>query len=172
VGEAKDIARFAVPTGRVQIDLAIRGETGHIVDTHARDVDVPDWQSSARPGPKLLPAEIVRTRTTRDAQRLEANADATPTASRTFARTNRLLIRTPAFDPGGAPVQIHTRLLNRAGRPLYDIPALALEGATNDRPAQFALPLAGLAPDLYQLEIIASNASGKTTNRVGFRIVN
>src|SRR5262249_61142764 len=119
-------------------------------------------------GPQLLPAEIVRTRSPRDAQR--ADADAAPTSSRTFMRTNGMLIRTPAFDPSGTSVQVSARLLNPVARVLYDIPPLP--DSANDRPAQFVLPLAGLAPGVYQLELIARNPRGQDTNRVEFRIVN
>jgi hypothetical protein len=168
VGNGKDLARFALSAGRVELALAIRDDRDQIVDTDARDVDVPDWRSSTKAGPQLLPAEIVRTRGPRDAQRTDA--DAAPTASRTFMRTNGLLIRTPAFDPRGTPVHVSARLLNLAGGLMYEIPPLP-DSAT-DHPSQFVLPLAGLAPGVYQLELIASNAQGTDTNRLEFRIVN
>lgn len=166
VGGDKDVAHVAVPGGRVELDLDIRDDAGTVVERSARDVDVPDLRSSAKPGPRLLPPEIVRARTPRPLQELAA--DATPTATRTFSRATRLLIRTPAFDPTGAAVDIRARLLNRTGRSLYDIPVV--DHATADRPAQFALPLAGLAADRYSLEIVASSAHGTATTRVGFRV--
>jgi hypothetical protein len=168
VGNGKDLARFAVSAGRVELALAIRDDMDQIVDTDARDVDVPDWRSSMKAGPQLLPAEIVRTRSPRNAQRTDAAA--APASSRTFMRTNGMLIRTPAFDPSGTPVHVSARLLNLAGGLLYEIPPL-LDSAT-DRPSQFVLPLLGLAPGVYQLELIASNAQGTDTNRLEFRIVN
>jgi hypothetical protein len=79
-------------------------------------------------------------------------------------RTNVLLIRAPAYDPSGVAVQVNVHLLNVAGRLLSDIPQAA-EGAEG-----FVLPLASLAPGVYQLEVIASNPNGRAALRVEFRI--
>jgi hypothetical protein len=157
-------ARFAAPSGRLELDLEIRDDTNQVVDTDARDVDVPDWRSTTtattKTGPRLLPIEIIRARSARDAQRTD-DPDAAPTASRTFMRTNVLLIRAPAYDPSGAAVQMNVHLLNVAGRLLSDIPQ------TN---GTFVIPLASLAPGVYQLEVIASNTNGRVATRVEFRI--
>jgi VWFA-related protein len=167
--DVRDNARFAVPDGRVEVDLTILDGGGALLDTEARDFDVPDLGPSAMPGPRLLAPEIVPTRTTREFQAQRVRPDATPAAVRSFARTQRLLIRTPAFDATGASVRVTARLLNRMGLPIRDIEAI--DSAPAEGPAQFALPLFGLPPDTYQVEFVGTNVNGTTTDRMAFRIV-
>ena len=62
-----DSARFNVPIGRVEIDMAILDASGRSVDTDVRDFDVPDFRRQ-KSGPVLLAPELVRARTLRDYQ--------------------------------------------------------------------------------------------------------
>ena len=166
---SSDCARFLVGEGRTEVDLTILDAAGVLVDTEVRDVDVPDFGPSARRGPRLLAAEVVPTRTVQEFQARRINPDETPAAVRSFARTQRLLIRTPAFDGTGTPVHITARLLNRMGRPMRDLEAI--ESAPAEGPAQFTLPLVGLPSDKYQIEVVGTNSNGTTTERFAFSVV-
>jgi VWFA-related protein len=162
-----DSARFEVPTGRVEIDMAIFDASGRSVDTDIRDFDVPDLRRQ-KSGPVLLAPEVVRARTLRDYQSAVANPDAAPSSVRTFARGDRLLIRVPAFDVSGTPVQVSAKILSGWGQPMRDIDPLA----TTPRPGmpQFALPLAWLVPGEYQIELLGANENGAVKERITIRV--
>jgi VWFA-related protein len=162
-----DNARFDVPTGRVEIDMAIFDATGRSIDTDIRDFDVPDLRRQ-KSGPVLLAPEVVRSRTLRDYQSAVANPDAAPSSVRTFARGDRLLIRVPAFDVSGAPVQVSAKILSGWGQPMRDLDPLA----TAPRPgmSQFALPLAWLVPGEYQIELQGANENGAVKERFTIRV--
>lgn len=162
-GPAKDRARFAVPPGRVEVDIIVRDPNGTVLDTDARDFDVPDMRPSSKAGPVLLPTEIIRVRTSREWQRAINNPDATPSSARTFVRAHQLLIRARAFDPTGSAVQVSARLLNRTGHLMREIEAT--DFALSDGVTQFVLPLSWLAPGPYQIELAATNAHGTDQGR-------
>jgi hypothetical protein len=161
-----DSARFEVPTGRVEVDMAIYDAEGKSVDTDARDVDVPDLKSKR--GPVLLSPEVVRARTLRDFHSATANPDAAPSPVRTFARGDRLLIRVPAFDGSGIAVQVSAKVLNEWGQPMRDIDPL--DATPRDGTSQFALPLSWLVPGDYLIEVLGTNANGAVRQRVAFKV--
>ena len=163
-----DVARFTAPGGRLELDVTIFDPAGREVDREVRDFDVPDLQPTASSGPRLLPAEIVRARSERELPHLIPDRG-TPAARRAFRRTDRLLVRPPAFDITGLPVRVTARLLNRSGHSISDLEALANTPA--EAPTQFLVPLASLPADLYQIEIVGTNENGKTMARVSFRLV-
>jgi VWFA-related protein len=166
-GALGDNVRFDVPAGRVELDLTILDIQGRVLDTDARDFDVPDLRSQKR-GPVLLAPEVVRARTLRDFNTASADPDAAPSSVRTFARGDRLLIRVPAFDASGASVQVTAKVLNELGQPMRTIDATA--GTPRDGITQFALPLAWLVPGAYQIELLGSNANGAVRERLAFRV--
>jgi hypothetical protein len=161
-----DSARFEVPTGRVEVDMAIYDAEGKSVDTDARDVDVPDLKSKR--GPVLLSPEVVRARTLRDFHSATANPDAAPSPVRTFARGDRLLIRVPAFDGSGTAVQVSAKVLNEWGQPMRDIDPL--DAPQRDGMSQFGLPLSWLVPGDYLIEVLGTNANGAVRQRVAFKV--
>ncbi len=162
-----DSARFEVPVGRVEIDMAIYDMDGKVIDTDVRDFDVPNLGSQAR-GPVLLAPEVVRARTLRDFNSATGNPDAAPSSVRTFARGDRLLIRVPAFDASGLAVQVTAKVLNAWGQPMRDIDAI---GTTpRDGLTQFALPLSWLVPGQYQIELQGTNSNGAVKERVAFKV--
>jgi len=167
-GASADSARFDVPAGRIQVDMTLLDARGQVLDTDARDVDVPDLRASQKVGPVLLATQIVRTRTVRDFQAASANPHAAPSSLRTFVRADRLLIRVPAFDPAGPAVRVTATLMNRIGQPMRELDAVdstPLDGVT-----QFALPLSFLAAGDYQLEVAGANGNGRARERLSFRV--
>lgn len=161
-----DRAQFTTSGGRVELDLTIVDRTGTEIDREVRDFDVPDPTSSLSPAPRILPAEIVRVRSGREFE--SRMTTATPVASRSFARTDRLLVRVPVFDSSGVRVAVTARLLNRSGRLMRDLEPVG--HSAEAEPLQFLLGLASLPADLYQIEMVATNANGSTTERVSFRL--
>jgi len=166
-GLPPDSARFEVPTERIELDMSIYDMEGKLIDRDVRDYDVPDL-AAQKSGPVLLAPEVVRARTLRDFNTATNNPDAAPSSVRTFTRADRLLIRVPAFDTSGTPVQVTAKILNAWGQSMRDIDAI---GTTpRDGVAQFALPLSWLGPGQYQIELQGTNANGAVKERVLFRV--
>ena len=93
-------------------------------------------------------------------------SEAVPVSSRQFSRTERLLIRFPAYAPDGQQVSVAARLLNRMGQPMR---TLEVRPAA-DGEHEIDLTLASLASGEYQLELAATSPAGKTTEVLGFRV--
>src|SRR5581483_10590423 len=106
-----------------------------------------------------------RSHTVREYQQTKSDPDAIPVAIREFSRTDRLLVRVPAYGAAGAPT-LSVHILNRAGQPMTE---LAATPAAVQGEQQVELPLAGLAPGEYVLEIKAAG-EGEVKELVGFRV--
>ena len=168
VGAVKDSVRFDVPPGRVELDMSIAGVDGKVIDTDARDFEVPTLVGR-KSGPVILSPELVRARTMRDFEAATADPDAAPSGVRVFGRGERLIIRVPAFDSSGLDVRVTAAVLNGRGQPMRQIdpaPPTATPWVT-----QFAFPLSWLAPGEYAIELTGTNANGAVTERLAFRVV-
>jgi hypothetical protein len=161
---AEDRALFPVPAGRMQLDMSVRAADGSVLDTGAQDVDVPTVRG---PGPVLLQAQIVRARTARDFRALSDQPDAAPSPSRTFSRSERLLIRVPAYNPDGADVAVSASLSNIKGGTIRSLDRVPSTGGA----AQFDLPLAFLAPGEYGIELKVTSPTGVARQLIRFRLV-
>jgi len=159
---APDRAEFDAPSGRVQLDMTILGIAGQKLDIDARDLDVPAMKG---PAPLLLPAILIATQSAREFREKAADANAAPDPSRQFRRTERLVIRVPAY-ASGSPMRVTARLLNRLAQPMRDLEALPDSGGV----AQFDLPLATLAPGEYYLLFTVPGPTGPIDQRIGFKI--
>jgi VWFA-related protein len=159
---ASDRAEFDAPAGRVQLDMTILGLAGDKLDVDARDLEVPAMKGST---PLLLPAILIATQSAREFREMTADANAAPEPSRQFRRTDRLLIRVPAYASGN-PVRVTGRLLNRLAQPMHDLEVLPDSAGI----AQFDLPLAPLAPGEYYLLFTVPGPSGPVDQRIGFKI--
>jgi VWFA-related protein len=147
-----DRAAFDAPPGYIAIEMAIQSSSGAALDTDYRAVSVPDLQVTR---PTLATPQVLRTRNARQFADVSQNADAVPSSSRTFSRTERLLIRVPAYSAGDTPLTVTARLLNRRGTAMRDLPAVAAPLPPGI--VQFDLSLASLAPEEYRLELSAAN---------------
>jgi hypothetical protein len=103
---------------------------------------------------------VYRARTVRDVQLLRTNRDGTPTPVREFLRTDRLLIRVPAY---GAASGVAAKVLNRGGQSMSELP-VTMDGTE----AVFEAPLASLPSGEYIFEISAVGSELKEL--VAFRI--
>jgi len=161
-GANADRAEFDAPTGRVQIDMTILGIRGEKLDVDARDVEVPALKGTA---PLMLPAILIATQSAREFRQVSGDVNAAPDPSRSFRRTERLVIRVPAY-AGATPVAVTARLLNRLAQPISTLDAVPGDGDVT----QFDLPLAPLAPGDYYLLFSVPGPAGTVDQRVGFRI--
>ena len=113
VKAARTIARWLrFRPGACSSILSIRAADGSVLDTGAQDIDVPVVRGT---GPVLLQPQFVRARTVRDFRALSPQPDAAPTPSRIFSRSERLLIRVPAYNPDGAAVTTSVSVSNIKG---------------------------------------------------------
>jgi hypothetical protein len=151
---------FDAPPGQMQLRLSVEGAGSEVLDSDTRELTVPDLSAAAT---LLGTPSFFRGRTVRDMQQLKINRDALPTAGREFQRTDRLLIRVPAYGPDGSVPAIVAKLLNRTGQPMSDV-AVAAEGAE----AVLELLLAPLPTGDYVLDISAAGTDVKQL--VAFRI--
>jgi hypothetical protein len=151
---------FEVPPGKIQLRISVEGSASQVLDSETREISVPDLTSAQA---ILGTPSVLRARTAREFQALRADADAVPIAGREFNRIEHLLVRVPAYGPGGTTPELSVHLLNRAGSAMNELKA---EASPRTGEQQIDLPLAGLPPGEYVLEIKTSDA----TELVGFRV--
>jgi VWFA-related protein len=156
---------FDAPPGRLVLRMTVNGADGQL-DSDDRELVVPDLTAAEM---RVATPRIFVARTARDFQTISKDPNATPVALREFRRTDRLVIRTTAYAPGDAPVTMTSRLLNRQGQKMVDIPVTA-PGAAG-QPHLIDLPLASLAQGEYLLEIAAtSDGQAPAIELVAFRV--
>ena len=158
-------AVFDVSPGRVRLVMAIEDAGAQQIDSDAREISIRDLKGAVALGT----AEVLRIRTARDFRAVDADPDAVPVAAREFSRTERLIVRVPAYAPGGPP-RVAARLLGRSGQALRDLPVAPPR--TEGGFFQVDLPLAAFAPGEYSIEISASSPAGEAKDLLGFRVTN
>jgi hypothetical protein len=112
----------------------------------------------------MLPASVLRARSAREFRSVSTDPYASPVPSREFRRTDRLLVRVPAYDSGAGVSSITATLLNGWRQPMRTLPAMP--GTVADGITQFDVPLAPLAPGEYVIRI---NGPGGAEH-VAFRV--
>jgi len=157
---------FDVRPGKVQLRTSIENAAGQVIDAAQQDLTIPDFsvQKVALSTPLVLCA-----RTARQLQSLTRDADPTPTALRQFRRTDRLLIRFLAYAPRSAAPIVTVRLLNRVGQKMSDLGLKAPDAAGEFY--QVDVPLAGLSPGEYVIEVKAVGDGGEATELVAIRVM-
>jgi VWFA-related protein len=158
------IATFDVNPGKAQLRISVEGMNSQVLDTETRDVTVPDLTS---PQSMLGTPVVFRARTLRDYQQMKADPNAIPVVTREFSRTDRVLVRVPAYGPANTEPKISVHLLNRAGQPMAELPLTPSPTAGEQ---QLDLPLSNLAPGEYVIQIQATTDAGDSKELVGFRI--
>jgi len=157
---------FDARPGKMQLRTSIENAAGQVIDAAQQDLTIPDFsvQKVALSTPLVLCA-----RTARHLQSLTRDADPTPTALRQFRRTDRLLIRFSAYAPRSAAPIVTVRLLNRVGQKMSDLGLKAPDAAGEFY--QVDLPLAGLSPGEYVIEVKAVGDGGEATELVAIRVI-
>jgi Ca-activated chloride channel homolog len=160
-GSEPSRAVFDVTPGSLRLRMKIEDASRQQVDADVRDISIRDLRGVAIGTPEFL-----RARNAREFRTLDSAPEAVPVSSRQFSRTERLLIRFPAYAPEGEQVSVTARLLNRMGQPMR---TLEVRPAA-DGEHELDIMLAGLATGDYQLELAAASPAGKTTELLGFRV--
>ena len=117
---------FDADAGSLDVKIVLADREGKTIDRETRAIDVPDYSGRAA---ALGTPRFHRPRTLREFQTLAADADAIPVTTRDFARTDRLLIRFDAFGAGGEQVAPTAAILSRAGRKMFDVQVVRLDGS-------------------------------------------
>ena len=164
-GAAPARVTFEAKPGKMQLRLSVEGAASEVLDAETREFAVPDLTS---PQTALGTPEVFRARTVRDFQQLKGDPKAVPVAAREFSRTDRLLVRIPAWGPANTTPKLTARLLNRGGQAMSDLPVGP--AASPGAPFEIDMPLAGLAPGEYVLEVSAAGEGGEAKELVGFRV--
>lgn len=159
-------AVFETGPGSVRLRMKIEDEASQPLDNDVRDLTVRDWRAPVMVGTPV----VLRARNAREFRAITADPDALPVAAREFSRAERLLIRFPAYAPAGDRTTVSARLLGRAGQLMREVPveAAPMPGGSS----QVDLPLAGLAPGAYTIEVVATSPSGEGRDRIPFRVTN
>jgi VWFA-related protein len=161
-------AVFDLPPGRLKLRMKIEDSAATLLDSDVRDIAVRDL----RRGVSIGTPEVFRARTAREFAALDADAAAVPVASREFSRTERLLIRVPAYsagDGGSDRPTVSARLLGRgSGQALRTLNVQPAAGNVN----RIDFPLAGLAIGEYLIEVTAKGRPGEAKELIDVRITN
>jgi len=153
---------FETTPGRLKLQMSIEDGAARVVDTDVRDVVVSPLTSPVAIGT----AEVLRARNVRDFRAVESDPNAAPVAAREFSRTERLLIRLPAYAPDGAP-NVSARLVSRLGSTMRELPVAA---APRPSTYQMDVPLAGLAAGDYAVQFVIDSPAGQAKDSLDFRV--
>jgi hypothetical protein len=154
---------FDAPPGTMQLRLSVEGAGAGVIDSEIRDVVVPDLTKTQT---ALSTPTVYRARTPRELQQMKGDAQAIPATLREFSRTDRIFVRVAAYGAGGPTLSAH--LLNRTGQPMQELPITEPTAPVTE--SMIDLPLAGIAPGEYVLEIKATGEDGEAKELVGFRV--
>ena len=156
--------RFDVDPGELELNIGIEDEYGDVLDRDLDELVAPDFTA---PDVALSTPQVLRARNAVEMRGLLADADALPTASRFFRRTEQLLFRVEAYAPGDVPPRVRARLLSREGTAMMELPVAAPEG---ERPHEVLLQLSPFPRGDYLMELSAE-ADGETASTlVAFRV--
>ena len=157
-------AVFDVAPGRLRLQMAIQDAAQKDLDLDSRDIAIRDF----RRGVTIGTPEILRARTALELRTLEADPAAVPVSSREFSRTEQLLIRVAAYAPNGTRPSLSARLLGPTGDALRQLTVDVMADGENE----VDLPLAGLPPNNYLLELTAKSPAGDAKDLLNFRVTN
>lgn len=167
---SQSVASFTVPstlpTGRVRLQMSIEDASARVLDTDVRDVVVSAWKNAVAFGTP----RVYRTRTAREFQGVEHDPEAVPSASRSFSRVERLLVRVPVYTAGAAaaaPPTVTATLLNRTGQVMR---TLTVTATVAPGPFEVDVPLAGLAAGEYAVQWRAIRGADDVLETVPFRV--
>ena len=162
--EIQSRAVFDAPPGPLQLQMSIEDAATQAIDSDVREITVRNLNAPVALGTP----EILRARTARDYRALENDPDAVPVVSRAFSRSERLILRLPAYGPPGAPLTVSARLLSRTGQAMRELDIQ--KGAASSTVNRFDLPLASLAAGEYLVEFAAKSPAGEVKDLLPLRV--
>ncbi|MFP5379204.1 MAG: VWA domain-containing protein [Vicinamibacteria bacterium] len=162
--DAPTVARFALEPRAMALRFTARDAEGATLDRWVQPFEVPDLGKTPL---GLSTPRFFRARSPFELRAIRADAAPTPTASRRFRRTDRVLVEVAPFAGTGAPPELTAELLNADGKSLVEFPVPPLENGA----VRFELPVASLAQATYVLRIVARSGEHEAEQRDAFRIV-
>jgi len=154
---------FDAAPGKMQLRLSVEGAGSGVLDSEVRDIVIPDLTSTQT---SLGTPVLFRARTPREIQQLKADAQAVPATTREFSRTDRVFMRVAAYGAGAPALSVH--MLNRAGQAMSELPVTAPAAPGGE--ALVDVPLSGVAPGDYIIEVKATGEGGEAKELIGFRV--
>jgi VWFA-related protein len=155
---------FDAAPGKMELRLSVEGGNG-VLDSEVREIVVPDLTGAQT---SLGTPVLFRARTPREIQQLKADPQAVPATGREFSRTDRLFMRVQAYGAGAPALSVH--MLSRTGDPMSELTATPPAAPGGDSTVD--VPVAGLAPGEYLIEVKAAGESGEAKELIGFRLTN
>jgi VWFA-related protein len=157
------VARFDLEPGPAALRFTARTADGATLDRWTQSIVVPDYSG----GPLFLGTpRIYRTRSLLESRAFDAASSPTPTASRRFRRTDRLVIDVPLVSTTGETPKVNAQLTNREGKVLAPLPLANADGGR----ARIVLALASLAPSTYVIRVNASLGDEVRNQQVAFTV--
>ncbi len=155
---------FEADPGVMQVSLAIEGESGEVLDRDRDEISVPDFTT-----PEIVFSTpfFVRARNALEYRQISGDWTISPTASRSFRRTDYLLVRFNAYAAGGVVPEVRARLLNRLGDEMFP---LTLRSASDEQPYQVEFLPSFLAPGEYLIELVAETPESEASELLAFRL--
>ncbi len=152
--------KFSSPAGTVKTRVVVKDTEGQVLDTWARDLQVPRGDVS----PSIGTPTVFRAASVVQYRALASGAPVSPTPVRTFRRTDRAIFRLP-IRANRVPVDV--QLLNRQGTPLQTLKAVQ---APVPDAVQVEVPLGNLAQADYLLRFLVGIGQSRTTRVVPFTL--
>jgi VWFA-related protein len=157
-------ASFAAPPGTLQVSMVAEDREGVRIDADDLVYEVPDFASA--PLAVSSPA-VFRGRTARDIQNIRDADRPVPTATRAFSRTERLMLRFGTHGDRADAAQVAVTLLNSQGESMA---SLGVPNRGADGRYETVVPLGGLPPGDFIIEIAATSGAESTRSLVAFRV--
>jgi VWFA-related protein len=162
-GELPLMAHFPMAAGRQRIRFTSLTAAGDIIDRWVQSQAVPDFSQQ----PLVLSTpKFLRARNMIELRAIEANPDASPTASARFGPADRVLVEIEVQAPAGESPKIKVDLLNSKGDRLRPFETPPLAGNRLRMP----LPVGSLANSTYVLRIEATAGDLIAQQWVAFRV--
>ena len=161
-GRSSAAASFDVGPGPVQLRFTLKDHKGDTLDRWARP-----WNPPTQAGAlSLATPRFLRARSAFEYRALEGDPSPTPSATRRFDRTDRVLVDIEAYGSGQAERVITAELLNQAGDKLRDLPVpVPIDGRT-----RIVIPVQSLAPSRYVLRVQATSGEQTARHLEAFRV--
>lgn len=157
------MASFTHGPGETSVNLTALDEDGQVIDKWTTRLELPDFAGA---GVALATPRFYRAETLPAFRQLRTQSTPTPAATRTFRRTDRVLVELAATGATGAPA-LTAELLGGSGQMLAQMPLPEdLEGRVT-----FELPVGRIAPGTYVLRVRATAGEQTAELLEAFKIV-
>jgi VWFA-related protein len=163
-GDIPALASFELEPGPMALRFTSRDADDDTLDRWVQQQFVPDLDGTPL---SLATPRFYRARSPFEFRAIRTDPEPTPTASRRFRRTDRVVVEVSAVAAPGATVAVTADLLNADGQVLVELPVPALERGTT----RLELPISSLAQATYVLRFTATSGEHEAQQRDAFRIV-